>query len=238
MSKELEFRGPPIGWRDLFTLALPGTLDVLAPLLAGLYQSSRWQARYGPVAAEAHSRLYFLLSALLAGLFCLAVWQRLQRAHRRLRLQEKGLWLQSGRRTRLLPWDAIQHLLLHPTRRGLRASLHLSGGHRLFLPALEDLSAAVLAIQQHRATRLLPAWSRRLQRGERLTFGPLALSRRGLHYHAQTLPWRDLRQATIQHGALVIESSQSLSWRIPIQQVPDAHLILLWVKHKGWISHP
>ncbi len=238
MEEPQVFQGPPLGRRDLLTLLLPGVINVLVPLGVGVHHASVALARYGPVAAEARSRPYFIASVLLLLLFLLAVLARLHRARQWLIVQDDGVVVRRGLRSRFLPWTHILALRLHPDGTRLKATLHLSDGRRLTLPDLEDTLAAVVALQQRRARSLLPKLQRRWQQGEFIPFGPLSLSRHGLHYQEAGRTWKHLRRVQIADGDLVIEFHQFPAWRIPIAKVLDLHILLLWIERRGLINTP
>ena len=234
MRQPRTFPGRALGWRDLFTLFLPGVVSVLAPLGLGLWRAHQALARYGPVAAEARSRPWLLASAGVALLFLLAALARLQRAHARLTITPQGLHLRTGWRARFVPWSAIQNVRLAPHRNRLCGELQLTSGRRIRLPAVAEPLAAVQAIQAERAARLLPALGRRLQQGAVLPFGDLRLSRQGLQRPGEGVrPWRQVRRARVAHGYLVIEFHQSPPWRLRIQRVPDLHLALRLIAQQG-----
>lgn len=233
MGKARHFHGPPLSRRDIWQWIVPGVLGVLLLLGMGIWQASAVYTRYGPVAATARSRPWFLAAALeLLGVLLLT-WRRLRQAHVRLTVYPESVVWRAGGRVRALSWSQIRAVWLRPRRGGLQAILQLQDGRRLSLPPLADVPAAVLALQQARAGSLLPHLKRRLERGERVAFGTLSLSRDGLCLEQETQPWKAIRRAGIKRGHLVIEFHHPPSWQMPIQRVPDLHLLLMWIAQRG-----
>ena len=215
------YRGRPLEWRDLLLLILPGTLAVLAPLLYGVWRADYAYTHYGPAAADAWSRPWYLAAAILLAIFALVAYLRIRRAHRFVAVHKNGLRLNvpSGRprllhRAYTLPWEDItgiasatiqDHLLNLPLRTHHQVTLYAAAGKPIRLgDALEHLPELASHIKASLYPRLLPGLQVALQGGQWLYFGPVAIHREALQLgpaHSPVLPRPPAQSRTRPLGA-------------------------------------
>lgn len=186
---------------------------------------------------------------LVGGSAVLVLGARLfRKARRELRtrvLRFSGGLLHLGPGTaRAFPWDDIEAfwesavderyhgvtintLYKHTVRRA-------DGKRATFDQELCDVAGIGEAIRVEAGTRLLTKVRTQLEQRGRVDFGPLAVSRDGLHQGAELLPWADVKDITASGGVLAVtERGKWLSWlKVATAAVPNLWVLLTLVQEQ------
>jgi len=252
------YHGRQIGRGDMLTLFMPFTVAVIAPLVYGLWWAYSTVVHYGPLAASAWSRPWFILSGLAFALFLVVLAYRLYQAHRFVAVYKGGLRFNmpvgSGLglpRTYRLTWGEIagiatdatrEQFLGLPTRQRLRAVLYPNVGKPIRLgDSLQNLPELISRIKASLYPRLLPSLRASFEAGQWLYFGEVAIQRQGLRTgRAPTaaplsaIPWSHVQSISVQSGFLMVEfkeySALPSVQQILVSRIPNLELLLQLVQ--------
>ena len=236
------FRYPPLGWKDVLFLILPGTCAVGLPLWFGFSRYRMAQADYGPVAAMIWSRPWYILAVIALAIFMLASLARLLRAQRFVAVHEKGLLI-SLKRHQSLRWEEIAGVSMETARYEIAARqfgliysgvLYPNAGKPVNLPgAIQNLPELLTLIKARLYPRLLPHLQANLESGQWLYFGPVAiqkegirLSNEGLFDHKRSVEWAQVVRMDVLSGYLVVELSDNTTHKLPVSKIPNIELLL------------
>lgn len=229
-------RGQPLGWLDLFVGFLPAGLAVLAPLAYGLWRAAYAYTRFGPAAADAWARPWYLASTLaLLPVLGLASY-RLHLSRRFVAAHENGLRLRlSPFGGGAIPWEQVEGVAAGAVEERLlgrrlstrpRLVLYLRGNRRIRLSGLRNLPALTRQIKSCLYPRLRPALFEQVQSGGWARFGPLAVHRRALWAQGRQIAWERLAGLQARSGFLVVELENGLRLREAIERIPNLELLL------------
>lgn len=177
------------------------------------------------------------------GLLAIALWASValvRKAAMRVELHTGGLrWRERGL-TRDIAWEEIAELRgVHTARTVAGAEVARTSVYRLVLEGgteyvmtnmLSDLGALAARIEAELARRRLPLLRARLERGERVAFGPVALGPDGVTSGDRTIAWAALAGVDVEggvvrvHGPILIE----VRW----SAVPNAALLLALLEER------
>lgn len=89
------------------------------------------------------------------------------------------------------------------------------------------------AIQRMSANALLPRALAAFQSGQSLPFGKVSVSQAGISNGKETVPWSNIKQVTLQNGALIIRrADKRLAWvSTPVAKTPNIYVLLALVNH-------
>ncbi|MDD5468907.1 MAG: hypothetical protein PHS96_13980 [Anaerolineales bacterium] len=229
------YRDRQLTWRDLPGLFAPGSLAILAPVVAGLDALLGGYAKYGPAFALDRSLPWFLLALLAAAIFIGLLAYRWVISHRFVAVHQNGILLALNPRCAYL-WPQLFGIAVGASRSFLsgrtgkltfRARLHPLHGKPIQLPgSLDNMAELLTRCKARLYPTLLPAAIARFKAGERVDFGPLSLHPRALHCHGRALAWEQVMGVTVQSGRLVIELASQRPMRIPVAQIPNVELLL------------
>lgn len=231
------YRGRQIGWRELFILFIPGGGAALTPLVYGIWQANFGYTHYGPTAAIAWSRPWYLLSSLATlALICLA-WLRLRNAHRSVVVHHNGLNLSlSPLRTISIPWQEIEGIIYASTDQ-IFLGIPIARRRRLTLQSRVDNTVHLderiqaldeLAVEIKR--RVYPRIEARLastaKDGGSASFGPLTVTSQGMRIQEREFPWSQINTVKIDSGFLVVKSGASGLMKIPLAHIPNPEILI------------
>lgn len=236
------FRYPPLGWKDVLFLILPGTVGVCLPLWFGFSRFRMAQAGYGPVAANLWSRPWYTLAVIALVVFIFISIARIRRAWRFVAVHEQGLRL-SLKQTQSLRWEEIAGVSMETTRyhlAGIQLRLAYSGvlypnaGKPIALPgAIQNLPELLTLIKARLYPRLLPHLQANLESGQWLYFGPIAIQKEGIQIsgkgtfdHPRSVDWSQVVRMNILSGYLVVELSDNTTHKLPVSKIPNIELLL------------
>lgn len=129
---------------------------------------------------------------------------------RQLRLDAQGMTLGNGA---VLPYGDMASLQ-HDHDRDVLTIGHARGGRtRLWLELWTDAGTIIDTLSQALTVRLLPDVERRVEAGETVPFGLLAVSRDGLVRGGKTIPWGDIQNIRTQTEDLPGERQAHLSFK-------------------------
>jgi hypothetical protein len=118
------------------------------------------------------------------------------------------------------------------------AQLELVGrdGRRLIfhegLAGLEELTGLA---QERTLAWMLPIAVEAYESGAQIGFGALSISQQGLRNSERLLPWELIEDVQLSSSHLVVTGTptRESSWRIPLAQVPNAHVLMALVERAG-----
>ena len=231
------YRDRPLTWRDLIFTFIPGSFAVLTPLLYGIQRAQYAQTNYGPVAVQAWSKPWYLLSAVALIALLLLGLGRLRRSRRVILIYKNGLSIQGmGRRNRKITWGEISGIVNHetlnrflgiPINKSYRVTLHPRIGkpvkldHRI--PDLDDLSARIKAKLY---PRLIPELKTSLKSGSTLFFGPIDMNLERISVHGKTYRWDQISGIQVLKGVLRISFDSRRDLRIAVRDIPNIEIFI------------
>ena len=233
------YRCRPLRRGELLGLLLLGGLAVLAPLAYGYARMQYAYTNYGPVAAKTWSQPWYWLGGLAALSFLTLLVIRLAITRRHIDVRQNGLILALSRR-KFLPWvdlDGVAsgvvqtHFLGFPLSTSHQAILYPSIGKRVRLDSsLENLPELLTRVKANLYPRVQPKLQGAFDAGQRLYFGPLAITKTNLRLETaeprRDLAWEQVQHISVQSGMLVIELEKDEKMRIPVQDIPNLELLL------------
>lgn len=231
------YRGRRLGRGDILGLLLPGSLSVLAPLAYGLWQSYYAYTQFGPVAAEARSRPWFLLASLALAVFAVLLLFRLRQASQLVTVRQHGLHYRfPPARAGSLRWQDMtgitaapiqEYFLGFPLRAYWLVKLHPMKGSPVSLDnTLRNLPELISRIKAGLYPHLLPRLRARLRAGDWISFGPLDLHAQTFRLRGREFLWTEVEHIDAQSGYLTIELKNQVVHRIPISRIPNIELLL------------
>ncbi len=231
------YQDRPLVWRDLIFTFTPASLAVLAPLIYGIQRAQYARAYYGPVAAQAWSKPWYLLSAVaLIPLLLLGIL-RIRSSHRGVFVYKNGLSIKGmGRSNRKIGWreisgivsEVIQIRFLGITlRKRNQVTLLPSNGKPIKLdsriPKLDELSTRIKAKIY---PRLIPELRSSLNSGSTLQFGPIQINRNSIQIRDRTYSWDQITGIQVIKGSLVVGVENRTGFRIPVRDIPNIELFI------------
>ena len=233
------YQGRALGWRDVGTLFLPGLLAVLVPLAGGLWRANYAFSHFGPVAAEAWSSPWYILSSLALVVFTLLVAYRLMLAGTTVALHQRGLLLKLAPfNTRRLAWEQLsgiasqsvqERFLTRPLRSYHEALLIPAAGRPVRLPPqMQRLPELISRIKAALYPRLLPALQSGFDSGQWVFFGPVIIQQESLLVRGRKTAWEQVERILVRQGCLVVEfrGDSQPPQSIPLSQIPNVELLL------------
>jgi len=237
-------------------LFLLGCLVMLGLLAYGVWSGYYAYRVSGPEAAAPASRAWLAAAGLIFA--CLLIWSFgwIRRRRQFAAIYENGLHLRAGFfRTGFWQWSelagissaAIQEQFLHlPLRTTYHAALFPSRGKKVHLHgSLQDMPGLISRIKYNMYPHLLPSLSEAYQTGSWVTFGPLAIQRRGMYIGkrratsngqptpgGKTIPWEQVERINIQAGYLEVTPTGQRVQRLLISDIPNLELLLELI-HQG-----
>jgi hypothetical protein len=105
---------------------------------------------------------------------------------------------------------------------------------------LRDVAALGEALVKGSAAALLPGAQRAFDAGERVTFGPLALDRAGLHSGGKSLPWAEVKAVKIERGVVSVDrDGKWFAWtRATVPQIPNFYVLVALLSRLGKLGLP
>jgi len=235
------YNNRPLNRYDLFTLVIPGILSVLIPLFYGFDRARYAAASFGPVAAGAWSRPWYVLALFALLVFLALAFYRLVQRRRFIAVYKKGLHIQLGR-ARVFRWEEIagiafrasrRHFLGIPIQTRYHAVLFPGTGRPVELPgSIQNFPEMVSNIKAHLYPRLAPELHANFQAGQWLYFGPVAIQQTAIKLGSntrpagRTIPWSGVDRLTVQSGYLVVELKDGPRRRLPVSQIPNLEILL------------
>lgn len=235
------YRSRPLGWRDVYSILLPGLLGVLAPYGYAVWLYAQTMRQHGPAAAEQWSQAWFWLAwgALVVFIFLLIL--RLVDLRRFASVHARGIRMRPGiLRTHNYRWEQISGIALAMTQdvflrsRGhtrLQAVLYPNLGRPIRLDdRLQNLAELVSRIKASLYPRMLPDMKANFQAGKWLYFGPLAVQANAIRMHQSKITWEQIEDLQVKDGYLAVSWKEQQEpfrdERIPIAEIPNLELLL------------
>lgn len=242
-------QGRPLRWRDLFLVFLPGTLGVLAPLGYGFYRAIYAYSRFGPSAAVAWSRPWYLLASFSSLVLLWLALHRLYHAHRFIAIHKYGIHIRlSPFRDHKLRWSQIsgiaadaryEHFLGIPLRTIHQAVIYPALGNPIRLDnRLADVSSIQRIVEANIYPRLSPQMQQDFQDGKPVCFGDLVVNLNGFEMNRSIIPWDQISHLSVDRGFLVVKSHQFEPVRIPVSKIPNLDLLFQLIERQPFIFQP
>jgi hypothetical protein len=176
--------------------------------------------------------------AIIAGLWLLLRGWR-NRRKRKVLLCPNGLALLEPGRTRVIPWEAITGTYHHslkwyvmgviPGHESYDFRLECADGTKVTISEqYKNVKELAAMAQQEITRRQLPMALRAIQRGEAVAFGSLHVSKEGLDYRGETLPWEEVEALGLENGQFVARKlgQRSYWYAAPTTNIPNLELLL------------
>lgn len=157
-----------------------------------------------------------------------------------------GMIHKQGRRNRTVLWDdihmtyttALSYGFLGLGRRQKQELLLvLADGSKMRLDnRLQDMDELADTIKEHLYPHLLADYIGHFSRGKDLPFGPLTLSRAGIHKGRRKLDWADFGAVRFERGRLVVApepEADAPTLRAPAQNIPNVELCAQLIERFG-----
>lgn len=215
--------------------------------VTGLIAAWRWYFAYrhfGPalVGRWAAPALWICLVLMCLGLYGLSLWWRTRGL--RLRVYENGIRFTQGRGGADFRWKQIRQIHTKVVRYGF---LGLTWGRRTVLTLLMDdnrqlnlthtlsgMDVLTKNIKRHVYPILLNEYRENLRYGHPVSFGPLVVTSHGIRQGQRQWEWGDLKQATLNHGVLRINTNaerRQADIRLSVEEVPNIDLCMQLIQH-------
>lgn len=231
------YRGRQIGWRELFILFIPGGLAALTPLAYGVWQANYGYTHYGPAAALAWSRPWYLLASIATLALIGLAWLRLRNAHRSVAIYQNGLNLSlTPLRKSSLPWEEIVGVIYTSTdhvflgvslARRKRLTLQSRADNPVHLDdRIQDLDELALEIKRRVYPRIEARLASAAKDSGSASFGPLTVTPKGMRIREQEFHWEQINTVKIASGFLVVESGASGLMKIPPARIPNPEILI------------
>jgi hypothetical protein len=230
-------RGLPLQWSELLLVFLPASLVVIAPLGYGLWRAWYAYTNFGPAAASAWARPWYIFATVALVPFSLLAIYRMYLASRYVAVHEEGLRLRLSPFSNLrLTWDEItgiataayqDHFLGLALRLRPQITIYRRSGRPIRLDGrLQKITSLTRRLKSNLYPRLWPEISARLKAGNPVQFGPLSVHPKVLYLKHQSIPWEQVSRLSVRSGFLVVELEAGKPVRIPVAHIPNLELLL------------
>jgi hypothetical protein len=214
---------------------------VIAPLGYGLWRTLYGYSSFGPAAAAAWGRSWFLISGILLIFLLLYAFRRIRRSHTWVHVYHWGLVLHfpPGRKRRLA-WEDIQGITTYSINKSF---LRLINRKRSFTilysdkyqplqchPELHDLEGLKKIIKKQIYKNLTPKYIQAFKNGRTLPFGGVSISKHKLTLPSSELPWDYIEGIAVQKGNFVINLTEQNKIEVPIRKIINLEILLHLIK--------
>lgn len=195
---------------------------------------------YGPAVVWRWSGGWLVIGAVLLLLGLAGAWWLLRWGRLSVTVHDGGLQIKRGRRTRQLPWKAIETVQVAGVRYrliwGSRSILKLRtvDGRQIRLPdTLAGLNQLAATVKRNVYPRLLTEYTRSLRDGQPLPFGPLVVAPEGVQYGRRKLHWGEVSMAQLRDGKITITPAKQHGGplRVDARKVPNPEICLQLLQH-------
>jgi hypothetical protein len=230
-----------IQWRDLWSVFLPLSLVVLTPVGIGLWRTLYGYSSYGPAAAAAWGRNWFILGGLLTIILLLYTYKRLTRAHTWIEVYSWGLYLHypPGRK-RLLKWEDITGITSYSISkrflRVIRKTKHYLVLHSLRYsplpchPGLKKREGLKKTIKKQVYKRLKPKLEKEFKSGKMIPFGEISITKGALHLKKQEIPWEYVEGITVDKGMINLNLTTQKRIELSIPKIQNLEILIHLIK--------
>lgn len=230
-----------IQWRDLWMVFLPLSLVALIPVGIGLWRTLYGYSNYGPAAAAAWGRNWFICSGIFTIILLLYTLRRLTRAHTWLEVYTWGLYLHypPGRK-RMLKWEDITGITSYSiTKRFLRVIRRTK--HYLILhslryspllchPDFERREGLKKTIKKQVYKRLKPLLENEFKSGKIITFGEISIDKGAVNHKKQDIPWEYIEGITVEKGIFNLNLTTQKNIELPIRKIQNLEILIHLIK--------
>lgn len=211
-------------------------------LVIGLVRWNFALANYGPAVVLRWSGGWLVVGGLLllvgaVGAAWLVRWNRMA-----VVVHDGGLQIKRGKRSRSIPWTAIDSVQVSGVRYrlilGSRSILVIETNDARktrFTNTLVGLDHVAAAVKRNVYPRLLTQFTRYLRDGQPVPFGPLVIGPEGIARGARKLAWSEVAGAQLGDGRLIITPTKDHGgpWRIDARKLPNPEVCLQLVRHRA-----
>ena len=229
------YRKKQLDWSSFWLLTLILAVIVLVPLFYGFYRYYIGYTQFGPAAAIAWSRTWYLLATLDLLIFCIFLANSLKKSHKIITVHRKGLRIRN-RKTLSYAWDQISgvsfaavqpYFFGYHLKPRYSANLYMEGKEPIHLDhRIQELQELTYQIKEFIYPQLKHALPKNFQRGDWLEFGPIAIQRERLRVRGTEIDWNRINSLSIQAGYLVVELANQPKIQVPVIQIPNIELLL------------
>lgn len=230
----------PLSGRAAILLSILGCAGTIAPLANGIFHYYYGYTKYGPVAAQAWSRPWYLLALLSLAAFIVLVFIRLRWAFSYIALHRDGLHITYARPS-LWRWANLAGIAVSAIRPQWPATSSETRYKGVLIPAtgrpiqlpgsIPNLPLLLTQIKAHLYPRLAKELLSNFAAGQWLYFGEVSVQTQAIRLGngrsgAATIPWTEIELITVQSGYLVIELKNGSPHRFPVARIPNIEILL------------
>jgi hypothetical protein len=206
-----------------------------------LFVAVSWVAAAGGVAISMN--LLLALSGIVAILdIALAFFylESLRLRGQRLYWYEKGFVLAQKQGKYPVRWDDVDSLTYRAIKMmgnpdesaTVRMAFRCGASKPIVVTEFEDAATFIEAAFTQTMARLLPRLSSRIEAGETVTFGKIAMSLDGLEYRSELVPWKKIGKVRLDNGCVFINRKGGREWvYFETEQLPNHHVFLALCKY-------
>jgi len=230
-----------LGWKDLLRVFLPLLIIVLSPIGYGFWRTIYGYSSFGPAAAAAWGRNWFLIGGILVIFLLLYSLSRLIKAHTWVAVYRWGIFMQlPPSRKRILNWDDISGITSYSITKSF-LGINTKTVHNLLLhshkynpikchPGINDLSGLKRTLKKQVYGRLKPQIVQAFSSGEIIPFGAVSISKQVLYLSDQEIPWEFIKGMTVQKGLLIIRLTEQQLIEVPIRRIFNLEILIHVIK--------
>lgn len=90
---------------------------------------------------------------------------------------------------------------------------------------VEDVKRLIEVVKRESYARRLPALQKRWDAGETLTFGAVRASREEIEAHGRRIRWKDVRDAAVKDGRLILTPADGRPLKVRVSKIPDVEML-------------
>ncbi len=187
-------------------------------------------------------------SPIFAGIIWIAValfcfWRLFSWRGARAQLFEQGFVISRAGKTTAARWEdvvSVTQKAVRHRRYGVTIwtsyvyTISLANGEKVRVNNAFGKTAQLGdAIQRMSANALLPRAIASYKSGASLPFGKISISVAGISNGKETVPWSNIKQLTVQNGAVIIKRNDKLlNWvRTPVAKTPNTYVLTALVEY-------
>ena len=228
-------------WRDLLRVFLPLILLVLAPFGYGLWRTLYGYSSFGPAAAAAWGKTWFMASGTLVILLLLYSLRRLRRAHSWLKVFSWGIeYHQPLHQKKRLTWNDIQGITTYSISKSVLGLMRKTKHHLILYsaksspfhchPELTEKPGLIKVIKQQVYAILKPKLTAVFKEGKTIPFGGVSISREQMTLPNNNIPWNFLEGISVEKGSFLVKLTAQNSIEVPIRNLINLEILIHLIK--------
>lgn len=229
-----------IGSLVMFIVFLAGALAVL---IYGLYRAYTAYWQHGAAVIGSMLSTPLILAAVLFLLAVLGGWLAYSNWNRGVLLCEKGFAIRSRKGIQEWRWEEITSIKVRITRQyangvytgttheymlvnNQNGRVTINEGFQKVVELGEVIESSVFPLLYEPAAE-------QYNQGKPVAFGPVVISKLGLHFGKKTIPWEEIKEVSLQRGDLKVSRKEG-GWfsgaSVPAPVIPNLRVLLAILK--------